>query len=315
MQSVAGLSTLTVVLSVAPVAAQGNFPDKPITNIVGFPAGGGTDLIARGVQPGFEKAIGVPMIVKNVPGASSSIATTEVASAAPDGYTVHMISNAFVIQPYRLKVTYDVTKFEPICLMTASPMLVVTTKTSKFKTMADVVAAAKAEPGKIPYGSPGAGTAHQMSMAIVDKALDLKLKHVPFKGANEVAQALLSGTLDLAAVHPQIIEQFDLVPLAAIGATRAAGYDKVPTVKEATGTEAISSLWIGLIAPPGTPKSIIDKLAASCKTALTSKETIEHFTKQQQPVSYLGPADFGKLITGEYERARQVMESAGLKQN
>jgi tripartite-type tricarboxylate transporter receptor subunit TctC len=306
---------MAIALAVMPAAAQGTFPDKPITNVVGFPAGGGTDLIARGVQRAFEKAIGQQMIVKNVPGASSSIATTEVAGAAPDGYTLHMISNAFVIQPYRLKVTYDVKKFEPVCLMTASPMLVVTTKTSKFKTMADVIAAAKAEPGKIPYGSPGAGTAHQMSMAIVDKALDLKLKHVPFKGANEVAQALLSGTLDLAAVHPQIIEQFELVPLAAIGATRAPGYDKVPTVKEATGTEAISSLWIGLIAPPGTPKAIIAKLDAACKTALSDKETIEHFTKQQQPVSYLGPADFGKLILDEFDRARQVMDSAGLKQN
>ncbi len=309
------IGAIAAVLNAFPAAAQGTFPDKPITNVVGFPAGGGTDLIARGVQPAFETAIGAPMVVKNIPGASSSIATTEVASAAPDGYTVHMISNAFVIQPYRLKVTYDVTKFEPICLMTASPMLVVTTKTSKFKTMADVVTAAKAEPGKIPYGSPGAGTAHQVSMAIVDKALDLKLKHVPFKGANEVAQALLSGTLDLAAVHPQIIEQFELVPLAVIGATRAAGYDKVPTVKEATGIEAVSSLWIGLIAPPGTPKPIIAKLDAACKAALTSKETIEHFTKQQQPVSYLGPADFGRLITSEYERARGVMDAAGLKQN
>ncbi len=306
---------LAIGLATAPVSAQATFPERPITNIVGFPAGGGTDLIARGVQRAFEKAIGMQMVIKNVVGASSSIATTEVGESVPDGHTVHMISNAFVIQPYRLKVTYDVKKFEPICLMTASPMLVVTTKTSKYKTMADVVAAAKAEPGKIPYGSPGAGTAHQMSMAIVDKALDLKLKHVPFKGSNEVGQALLSGTLDLAAVHPQVIEQFDLLPLAAIGAERAPGYDAVPTVKEATGTEAISSLWIGLIAPPGTPKPVIAKLDQTCKAALADKETIDHFGKQHQPVSYLGPVEFGKLILDEFDRARQVMDSAGLKQN
>jgi tripartite-type tricarboxylate transporter receptor subunit TctC len=302
-------------VAVGPADAQAPFPNRPIVNVVGFPAGGGTDLIARGAQPGLEKALGTQMIVKNVPGASSSIATTEVAGAAPDGYTLHMVSNAFVIQPYRLKVTYDVTKFEPVCLMTASPMLVVTTKTSKFKSLGDLVKAAKAEPGKIPYGSPGAGTAHQVSMAIVDKALDLKMKHVPFKGANEVAQALLSGTLDIAAVHPQIIEQFDLAPLATIGATRAPGYEKVPTVKEATGTDAVSTLWIGLIAPPGTPKAVIDRLDQGCKAALTDNDTIQHFTKQQQPVSYLGPAEFKKLILDEYERARLVMDAAGLKQN
>lgn len=194
-------------------------------------------------------------------------------------------------------------------------MLVVTSKTSKFKTFADVVAAAKAEPGKVPYGSPGAGTAHQISMAIVDKALDLKLKHVPFKGANEVAQALLSATLDLSAVHPQVIEQYGLQPLATIGLKRAPGYEAIPTVKEVTGTEAISTLWIGLIAPPGTPKPVIDRLDQACKTALADKDAVEHFTKQHQPVTYLGPAAFGKLISDEWERAKQVMESAGLKQN
>lgn len=291
------------------------FPTKPIVNVVGFPAGGGTDLIARGVQPAFERAIGTQMVIKNVVGASSSIGTTEVSEAAPDGYTVHTVSNAFVIQPYRLKVTYDITKFEPVCLFTASPMLVVTTKTSKFKTLQDVVNAAKAEPGKVPYGSPGAGTAHQMSMAIVDKVLDLKMKHVPFKGSNEVAQAMLSGTLDVTAVHPQVIEQFGLQPLAVIGTTRAPGYPDVPTVKEATGTDAISSLWIGLVAPPKTPRAIIDKLDQTCRAALADPATIDHFGKQQQPVSYLGPDAFRKLIQDDYARARDVMDQAGLKQN
>lgn len=302
-------------MALPPAVASAGFPERPITNIVGFPAGGGTDLIARGMQRGFEKAIGQQMIVKNVPGASSSIATTETSEAAPDGYTVHTVSNAFVIQPHRLKVSYDIKAFEPVCLLTDSPMLVVTTKTSKFKSLADVMAAAKAEPGKIPYGSPGAGTAHQISMALVDKALDLKLKHVPFKGANEVAQALLAGTLDLAAVHPQVIEQFGLEPLATIGLSRAPGYDKVPTVKETTGIEVVSTLWIGMVAPPKTPKEIVDKLDQACKASLADAETKDHFAKQFQPVSYLGPAAFKKLIFDEYDRARQVMDAAGLKQN
>ena len=305
-----------IVGTVAPAAALAQkFPERPITNVVGFPAGGGTDLIARGSQRAFEKAIGTQVVIKNVVGASSAIATAEVASAPGDGHTLITVSNAFVIQPLRQKVPYDIAKFEPVCLLTESPMLVVTTKTSKFKSMADVVKAAKAEPGKVPYGSPGAGTAHQMSMAIVDKVLDLKLKHVPFKGSNEVGQALLSGTLDLSAVHPQVIEQFGLVPLAAIGVKRAPGYDQVPTVKEATGVEAISTLWIGVLASPGTPKPIVAKLDQACKAALEDKETIDYFGKQLQPVSYLGAAAFGKLIADEAERARSVMDAAGLKQN
>ena len=300
---------------VAGVAQAQTFPSKPIVNVVGFPAGGGTDLVARGVQAAFEKAIGTQVVVKNVVGASSAIATNEVSEAAADGYTVHTVSNAFVIQPYRLKVTYDIRKFEPVCLLTASPMLVVTSKESRFKSLADVVAAAKAEPGKLPYGSPGAGTAHQLAMAIVDKALDLKMKHVPFKGSNEVAQALLSATLDVTAAHPQVIEQFGLKALAVIGTGRAAGYPDVPTVKEVTGIDAISSLWIGLVAPPGTPKAIVERLDQACRSALADKETVEHFTRQQQPVTHLGPEAFRKLILDEFERAREVMEQAGLKQN
>lgn len=306
---------LSIGVCLSPAAAQGTFPDKPVTNVVGFPAGGGTDLVARGVQRAFEKALGQSMVIKNVPGAGSSIGTTEVAGASADGYTVHTVSNAFVIQPYRLKVTYDVKAFEAVCLMTASPMFIVTTQNSRFKSIEDVVKVAKAEPGKLPYGSPGGGTAHQIAMAIVDKALDLKLKHVPFKGSNEVAQAMLSGTLDLTAAHAQVIEQFNLVAIATIGLERAKGYEKVPTIKEATGVAAVSSLWIGMVAPPKTPKSVIDKLDQACKAALADKETIDHFAKQQQPVTYLGPAEFKKLILEEHERAKSVVEAAGLKQN
>lgn len=315
MRAIRNLITVVAATAASAGAAHAAFPEKPIVNIVGFTAGGGTDLIARGMQRAFEKAIGGQMVVKNVPGASSSIATTETSEAAPDGHTLHTVSNAFVIQPHRLKVSYDVRQFEPVCLLTESPMLVVSSKGSKFKSLGDVVAAAKSEPGKVPYGSPGAGTSHQISMALVEKGLDLKLKHVPFKGANEVAQALLAGTLDLAAVHPQVIEQFGLAPLATIGVKRAPGYEQVPTVKEATGTEVVSVLWIGMVAPPKTPKDVIAKLDAACKSSLEAPETNDYFSKQFQPVSYLGPDAFKKLILEEYERARQVMEAAGLKQN
>ena len=306
----AGLSAL-VALSPATAA----YPDRPVVMIVGFPAGGGTDLIARGMQRAFERALGTQLIIKNVPGAAATIAATEAAGAAPDGYTLLGISNALVIQPHRMKVNYDAKAFVPICLVVDTPLIVFTTRTSKYKSLADVVVAAKAAPGKVPYASPGAGSALQLGMAALDYKLGLKMKHVPFKGTSDVVQALLSGTLDVTTGQPNTIEQYDLRPLASLSAKRLQGFESLPTVGEATGTEVIASIWTGLFAPPGTPRAIADKLDTACRTALADKETGDHFEKQKQPLTHLGSAEFAKFVAEDYERTRQIMEAAGLKTN
>ena len=295
-------------------AVQAEFPERPVTMIVGFSAGGGTDLVARGMQRAFEKALGTQMIVKNVPGAGATIATAEMAGATPDGYTLHLASNALVIQPHRMTLTYDVKALAPVCLVTETALFVVTPKSSKFKTLADVIAAAKAEPGKVPYGSPGTGTSLHLGMASFESALGLKMKHVPFKGANDVNQAMLSNTLDLAASLPNLVEQYDLNALAALSDKRIAGFESVPTVKELTGTEVTTFLWMGLLATPGTPKPVLARLDQACKAALSDKDTIEYFGKQKQPVTYLGAEPFGKYVVDELARTRKVMEAAGLVQ-
>lgn len=295
-------------------AARAEFPDRPITLIVGFSAGGGTDLVARGMQRAFEAALGTQVIVKNVPGAGATIATAEMATAAADGYTLHLASNALVIQPHRMKLTYDVKALTPVCLVTETPLFVVTPKTSKYKTLADVIAAARAEPGKIPYGSPGAGTSLHLGMAAFEATLGLKMKHVPFKGASEVNQAMLSGTLDIAASLPNLVEQYDLNALAALSDKRIAGFETIPTVKELTGIEVTTFLWMGILAPPETPKPALAKLDQACKTSLADKDTIDYFAKQKQPVTYLGTEPFRKYVVDELERTRQAMEAAGLVQ-
>ncbi len=297
-----------------PAEAQApKFPERPVTAVVGFPAGGGTDLIVRGMQRAYERALGQTLVVRNVPGAAATIAATEAAGAIPDGYTLLAISNALIIQPHRMKLTYDAKAFEPICLIADTPLVLITTKTSKFKSVADLVAAAKAEPGKVPYASPGAGSALQLGMAALDHKLALKLKHVPFKGTSEMIQAMLAGTLDVTTGQPTTVQQYDLVALASLSATRIPGFESIPTVTEATGTEVISSIWTGLFAPPKTPKPVIDALDVVCKAALADKETVDHFTKQSQPITYLGAAAFRKFVDEDYDRTRDVMQAAGLK--
>lgn len=302
-------------LLTGPAAAQKPFPERPVTAIVGFPAGGGTDLIVRGMQRAFERALGQQMIVKNVPGAAATIAAAEAFDAAPDGYTLLGISNALIIQPHRMKLKYDALAFVPVCLVADTPLVLITTKTSRFKSIADLIAAAKADPGKVPFASPGAGSALHLGMAALDHKLHLKMKHVPFKGTSEMIQAMLAGTLDVTTGQPTTVQQYDLVALASLSARRIAGFDAVPTVKEATGTEVIASIWTGIFAPPKTPAAIIDVLDRACKAALADTETIEHFAKQSQPITYLGAPAFKAFVAEDYERTRVVIEAAGLKTN
>lgn len=291
------------------------FPERPITMLVGFPAGGGTDLIARGMQRAFERALGQPVVIKNVPGAAATIAATEAAGARPDGYTLLAISNALIIQPHRMKLTYDALAFVPVCLVADTPLVVMTTKTSRFKSLGDLVAAAKADPGKVPYGSPGAGSALQLGMAALDHKLALKMKHVPFKGSSELVQALMAGTLDVTTGQPNTIAQYDMHPLAVLAASRLPGFETVPTAKEASGIEVISSIWTGIFAPPGTPDAVLATLEKACLASLADKETSEHFARQSQPLTPLGAAPFRTFVREDFERTRAVMEAAGLKTN
>lgn len=297
-----------------PHGAHAAYPERPITVVVGFPAGGGTDLVARGVQRALERAIGGQIVVKNVPGAAATIGTTEVSRAAPDGYTLLATpSTSMVLQPHRMRLTYTPASFAPVCMTTDTPLLVLTTKGSPFKTAADVVTAAKAKPGKVPYGSPGAGSAFHVGMATFLRAAKIQLKHVPFKGTADVIQGLLSGTVGLAIGQPNTVEQYQLVPLAVTAAQRLPEFPDVPTAKEAIGTEAVASIWNGLFAPAGTPQAIVDKLEAACKAALADPETIELFARQKQPLHFMGQAEFKAFIAKEYESARVLVDELGLK--
>jgi len=128
-------------------------------------------------------------------------------------------------------------------------------------------------------------------------------------------QAMLAGTLDITTGQPTTVQQYDLVALASLSARRIPGFESVPTVKEATGTEVIASIWTGIFAPPKTPAAVIGVLDRACKAALADKETLEHFAKQNQPITYLGAADFTRFVAEDYERTRAVMAAAGLKTN
>lgn len=216
----------------APSHAQATYPDKPVAIVIAWPAGGATDLVGRLVQESFQKALGGQTIIKNVVGAAGTIGAAEVAAATPDGYTLLLTPiGPMVIQTQRMKLTYSPDSFSPICKITDSPVVLMSPPGSRFKTVKDIVEAAKADPGKLAFASTGPGTIPHMTMLGFGKATGTNLKHVPYKGSADVVQALLANTIEVFADQPNLVGQYNLTPIGVFAESRLPGLKDTPTLR------------------------------------------------------------------------------------
>lgn len=288
------------------------YPERPITTIVAWPAGGATDLVARGIQEALGKSLGQQVIVKNVPGASGTIGTSEAAAAAADGYTILVTpSGPTVAQPHRMKLTYDLSSFDPICKLVEQPLVLMAPKTTKYKTVADIVAAAKAAPGKITYGTSGPGSITHLAMLALEKASGIKLKHIPFKGSADAVQAMLSDTVDLYSDQANLVPQFDLLPIAIYGEARSDNFPDTPTVRE-TGFDVVMTNYNAIFVPAGTPDAVKAKLGQACKAAIEDEKVKEIYGRQKYPIAYQDAAAFKTFVEADYKRVKELVEAAGL---
>lgn len=305
---------LAAVVSVgASDVARAAYPERPVTVVVAWPAGGATDLMTRGVQDAFSKALGAQVVIKNVAGAAGTIGASEVASATADGYTI-LVSpiGPIVLQPHRMKLTYSPQSFATVCKMVDSPIIMMSPPNSPLKTVADVIAKAKAEGGKLAFGSTGPGTIPHISMLGFAKAAGIPLKHVPYKGSADVVQALLSGTVQLFADQPNLVPQYNLTPIAVFADKRIPTYKNTPTLKE-SGLDLTFSIWNAMFAPKGTPDAVLAKLETACKAALDDAGTKQALEKQRQPIDYRNRADLKTFVDREFEKARGLLQDAGMQ--
>ncbi len=308
----------TLICTLAPMAialgtpAQAAYPERPVTIIVAWTAGGATDLLTRGLQDTFQKALGGQTVVKNIPGAAGTLGTAEAARAAPDGYTI-LISpiGPITLQPHRMKLDYSYDSFDPICKLVDSPVVLMGAPKSKYKTVADIVAAAKAAPGKIPYGSTGPGTTPHVAMLAFGKAAGIDIKHVPYKGSADVVQGLLTDTVDLFTDQPNLVPQYNLTPIAIYAKERIPTYKDVPTMKEA-GYDIEFSIWNTMFAPKGTPEPILAKLEAACRTTMSDASVKEALAKQRQPIQFLDRKGTAEFVASEFKRNGELIRAAGL---
>ncbi len=301
-------------------AAAGAYPSKPIRLIVPFPPGGGTDILSRLVSAKLTEVNKWTVVADNKPGAGGTIGITEAVKAAPTGYDIVMgQKDNLVIGPWLYKsLPWDPTKdLTAVAHVAWTPVVIATSATSRFKTLADVVAAAKDKPGTITYGSPGNGTSIHLAGHLFEQAAGIKLSHVPYKGSNPALMDALAGNVDLLVSSlPSAMGQIKsgkLRPLAVTSAKRSSSAPDVPTVAESGFKGFDVSTWYGLLAPAGTPAAVVQTLNTEVNKLLAQPDVQAAIQAQGAEAQAMTPAEFSTLLKTEYTQWKGIVEASGAK--
>jgi tripartite-type tricarboxylate transporter receptor subunit TctC len=314
-------STLAVGLSLllAPLAAKAqDFPNKQIRLIVPFPPGGPNDIIARVVGQRMSEIIKQPLVIDNRGGQGGVLGTDVVAKAAPDGYTIGIVSaSSLVISPTMEKVAYNVPKdFAPVTLVTTVPEMLVVASNVPAKNMAELVALAKAQPGKLNFASAGIGGLPHLAGELFKLTARIDIVHVPYRGAAPAINDLLGQQvqmtfLDLPVILPQIKAGL-LRPIALGAPERAPTAPDVPTTAEVGMPDLLIENWYGMIAPAGTPEKIVATLNRVANEAMNHPSVKAKLAEQGLTVAGNTPEQFRDFIDGETKKWARVIKDAGV---
>jgi tripartite-type tricarboxylate transporter receptor subunit TctC len=300
-----------------PATAAG-WPERPVRIVVPFAAGGPSDLTARLMSDRLREALGQTFIVENRGGAGGNLGITQVARSAPDGYTLLVVSSAFVVNPGLYKnVPYDPVKdFAPVAELDTSPNVFVATPASGITSIAELIARAKADPNALSYASAGIGTTPHLAAELLKIIAGINLTHVPYPGAGPAIQAMLAGTVplmcaSLPGAHPGI-KAGTLRALAVAGAERWFDMPEVPTMLELGYKGFVSDTFHCMLAPAGTPADIVDRLAAASLAALKEPAFHDKLRTLGFEVIGHGPDGLRRRIAEEVPRFRELIDKAGI---
>jgi len=318
MRCVAGLLGLAIAFWSASSAAQ-NYPDKPVRVVVGFAAGGPTDVIGRIVSQKLSDALAQQFYIENIPGAGGNIASGIVAKAPPDGYTLLVISTGFLVNPsLYAQVPYDAVRdFAPITLVAASPNVMSVNPAVPAKTVQELIALIKANPGKYSYAGPGIGSTPHLSAELFRIRFGLDLVHVPFAGAAPAIAAVIAGHVPIvfSAVPPAIaaIKDGQLRALAVTATKRIAALPDVPTTSEAGVADQEADTLTGILAPAGTPAAIVGKLNLEIKRAVERPDVKDKLAVLGFEPVLNTPDEFSARIRTEMAKWEKVVRDAKIK--
>jgi tripartite-type tricarboxylate transporter receptor subunit TctC len=297
--------------------AQAAWPDHPITIIVHFAPGGANDLLGRLLALELAPVLGQSVVVENRPGANGNIGLTAAARAAPDGYTLVVASGVVLVNPSVSKVAYDPIKdFAPIAFLGSSPNVLLTRPGSGIDTVADLIAKAKATPGKINYSSPGVGSISQLAVELLKLRAHVNIVHVPYSGAAPAAQAAAGGTVDIASVAVAgmmgLVQGGTLKAIAQTGGSQWPELPGVPTMAQAGIPDAVVDTTQMLLAPAGTPQQVIDRLATEVLAIMRKPEVRDKMMKASFEVRPEGPQALAARIAREVPMWKDVVDKAGI---
>ena len=311
------LAALVLALAVQPLAAQTKWPEKPVKLVVGFTPGSATDVTARMFAQKFQEAWGQAVIVENIPGNSGAIGTDKVAKAAPDGYTLMWSGNAAItILPSLQPLPFDPLKdFEHIGTTLVMASVIFVNNDLPVKSLTELIAYAKANPGKLSYGSPGVGTPQHVTGELLCHLAGIKMEHIPYRGANitDTMSGIVPVGIQNAGSSMPFVRDGRVRGLALTALKRSSNAPDLPTVVEAgfPGFEATS--WFALLAPRGTPKPIVEKVRAEALKVLADPEMVKKFAViGLEPVGSTGE-ETRAAIANDIPKWAKVIQEAGIK--
>ena len=322
LSKLVALTLLIPLFGVVPSAiAQTNASDRPIRIIVPFSPGGGTDTIARTLGAAMSQDLGQTVIVDNKPGAGTVIGTDAVAKSAPDGTTILIAAFAHAVNPsLRSKMPFDTNKaFDPVVLIGRSPNILVVPASSPYKTVKELVAAAKAEPGKLTFASQGVGTSAHLAGELFNTLAGVNMTHIPYKGAGPALNDLLGGQVNMmfatATAAAPLIESGKVRALGVTTSERSPVRPDVPSIAEAGVPGYAAESWYGFFVPAGTPADIVKKLNAATAKAAQSQAFRKRVEGEGLVISAGTPKELADYVNAEQKRWAAVVKAAKIQPN
>lgn len=319
-----GATALALAVTAGGVHAQQNYPNQPIRIVVGYAAGGTTDILARSLGEQMGKILGQTIIVDNKPGAASNIGAAYVAQSKPDGYTLYMATVAsHGINPalYKGKLTFDPIKdFAPVSLVASIPLALVTSVKLPVKSLTEFVDYARKNPGKLNYASSGNGSPGHLAAAMFNEAMKIDVVHIPFKGGALANTSVIAGDTQLTfATLPGVLPHVQagkLNVLAVTTATRSKEIPETPTIAEAAKLPDYEiNTWNALLAPKGTPPAIVERLNAAIAQAMKSPDLIQRFEREGATPVTSTPEQLNTFIAAEIVKWGKVVDRTPMNSN
>lgn len=310
---------LAVACQQAPARADGAYPARPVHLIVGFPPGAAADVTGRVLASGLSQSLGQQVVVDNKPGAGSSIAADFAAHAANDGYTLFLAGSANITnQVINPALAFDMIRdFAPIAPVSAAAVVLVVNPATGVHSVAELIALAKKKPGEVLYASTGVGAAPHLAAELFSQRAGIKLVHVPYQGSPQAVADLIAGrTMMMFSPASSVIGQIaagKLIALASAAAKRPSILPDLPTMAEAGVPDFNTDIWFALMAPKGTPQTVVDKLAAATQQAMHEPGAVAILSKQGVDPLSGGPDELRRFVASELARWSDVARAAGLK--